>query len=428
MNRNQFLKNAAFLGLGPIFPNLSNSNHRTYQEILFEIKKLDFSDPKDEKTWAKAQDLFPKKPDFIQLEHGYFSHAFLNVLEIENKELEIIQKESSYYMRIKQEELLENSRLKLSQYLGFEKEELAITRNTTESLNIVFNGIDWKKNDEIIIGNQDYGSMVESINQLAQRYHIKVKIAQIPINPTNDEEIISAYTQLINKKSKLVLITHLINLSGQIIPIEKINDQIKKIDHRIITVSDSAHSVSQIDFDFKNSKIDIFAGSLHKWTCCSIGLGFLKIKKELIPQIWPLFGDTNYPKDNIRKFEHFGTRPLQVYKALNTAIENNSVFGSIKNKELRLQYLQQYWRNKVDLQKFSFNTPQDEKRYAAISNIASRLEQYKLPQNLSEFLWKEYRIFSVAINHEIIKGVRITPHLTTNIEELDQLVYALNQL
>lgn len=428
MNRNQFLKNSAFLGLSPIIPKAIAIEKHFSQEILAEIKMLDFSNPKDEKAWGKAQDLFPPKPDFIQLEHGYFSHAFLNSLEAENKELNIIQNESSYYMRVKQEELLENCRIKLSEYLGFQKEELAITRNTTESLNIVFNGIDWKKGDEVIIGNQDYGSMVESINQLAQRYQIKVKIAQIPINPNNDEEIISAYTRLISKKSKLVLLTHLINLSGQIIPIEKINIQIKKINQQIITVSDSAHSVSQIDFDFENSNIDIFAGSLHKWTCCSIGLGFLKIKKELISQIWPLFGDTNYPKDNIRKLEHYGTRPLQVYKALGAAIENNSVFGSVKNKESRLRYLHQYWRSKIDLEKFSFNTPQDDKRYAAISNISSNLEKYKFPQNLSEFLWKNHQIFCVAINHEIINGVRITPHLTTNLDELDQLVFALNQI
>lgn len=428
MNRNQFLKNSAILGFGTLIPQKPIAPQKLSLEKIEELKQYDFSDPTNEEIWQKVQELFPSKPNFIQLEHGYFSHAFKNVINKDGEELQLIQNESSYFMRVKQEELIENTRTDLANYLGFDKNELAITRNTTESLNILFNGLDWNKNDEVIIGNQDYGSMVESLNQISLRFKIKVKIAQIPINPQTDEEIIEAYIKLITSKTKLVLLTHLINLSGQIIPIEKINQRIKQINNKIITVSDSAHSVSHISFDFKESKIDVFAGSLHKWTCCTIGLGFLKIKKELIPQIWPLFGDTGYSKDNIKKLEHFGTRPIQVYSALREAISNNKIFGSIKNKEARLRYLHQYWRNKTDLEKYYFNTPEQESRYAAIANIGSKFSSIKTPSDFSNKLWNDHKIFTVAIDHEVIKGIRITPHLSTSIKELDQLVIALNKL
>ena len=379
---------------------------------------------KNEVYWAQISQLYPRPEGYINLENGYFSHQPLPVLEFHRQKERDLNTRNSWVMRREQTGIIENSRKDLAQFLGCDAEELAITRNTTESLNTVIMGYPWKKGDEVVIGDQDYGSMVEAFKQAANRYGIKLREASVPLNPVSDEQVVNAYSSLFTSKTRMVHITHLINLTGQVVPVAAIAAVARK--KGILSAVDSAHAVAHIQFSIPDLQADFVGASLHKWLCNALGTGFLWMKKEHIEKIWPLMGDTGLPKTNIRRFEHQGTRPLHTIESIGEALRFHQKIGS-ELKEKRLRYLMQYWTSKVtDLPKIKLLTPhRDDKRCGAIANVA--VDGYS-PDELSKVLYDKFRIFTVAINHPVVNGVRITPHLSSSLEDLDALVAALTTL
>jgi selenocysteine lyase/cysteine desulfurase len=235
---------------------------------------------------------------------------------------------------------------------------------------------------------------------------------------------VQAYTSLFSPRTKLVHITHLINLSGQLVPVAAIASKAKAAGIEVAV--DSAHSVAHIAFTIPGLQADYVGASLHKWMCNPLGAGFLWMKKEHIGKIYPLMADEEFAKNDIRKFEHQGTRPVQTLETLKESIKFHNRIGS-QLKQNRLRYLMRYWVDKVkDIDAIKINTPyENEDRHGAIANIAVK---GFTPAQLTEKLLNDHKIFTVAIDHPAIKGVRITPHIYTTVEELDKLGYALKEI
>lgn len=378
----------------------------------------------DETYWNKVRVMYRRPEGFINLENGYFSHQPLSTLEYHRVKESDINTRTSFFMRREQQAAIENARITLAGFLKCDAEELALLRNTTEAMNIVIMGFPWKKGDEVVLGNQDYGSMTEAFQQAAKRFGIVLKYAQVPLRPGSDEEVTQAYTGLFSRKTRMVHLTHLINLSGQVIPVAKIAAEAKN--RNIAVAVDSAHAVAQLEFGIADLQADFVGASLHKWLCNPLGSGFLWMRKEFIPKIWPLMGDISQSTSNIRRFEHIGTRPIHTLQCIPESIEFHHKIGSAL-KEKRLRYMMQYWTSKVaTLPKIKLNTPwEDANRCGAIANVAV---QGITPGKLSEILFSKYNIFTVAIEHPAINGVRITPHLSNTIEDLDALIAALSEI
>jgi selenocysteine lyase/cysteine desulfurase len=306
---------------------------------------------------------------------------------------------------------------------GVSPEEIVITRNTTESLNTIILGYPWEKGDEAIINVQDYPNMLEAFYMASKRYGMVNKYVDLPLHPKNDEEIVNIYESAITSKTRVILITHMINISGQILPVKKICDMAHS--HGVEVIVDGAHTFAHLDFKIPDLGGDYYGASLHKWLCCPLGLGLMYIKKDKISKIWPLMGDTTASVESIDKFERTGTLPLSSHRTIANALKFHNSIGSSRKQE-RLHYLKDYWTSRVkDIPGVTLNTPLTKDRSCAIANIA--LEGYK-PNELSKALMEKYRIFTVAINNEVVKGVRVTPHLYTTINDLDLMVKAIGEL
>ena len=424
MKRKLFIKQAGFMLSAMPLSAISKSNILKVKEDLDSIKNYPGENlVEDEKYWSLIRNMFNYSKDFTNLENGYFSPQPLSTEQFHQSKEHDINQRTSWYMRKELRADLEKTRKILSEFMGCESEELAITRNTTEGLNTIISGFPWQKGDEVIIGNQDYGSMVAAFKQMEKRAAIVIKIAQIPLHPKSDEEIVDAYLSLATSKTKVIHLTHLINLSGQLLPAKKIIDAAHLIGIEVIV--DAAHSVAHIDFIPSQLNADYFAASLHKWLCCPLGVGVLIINKKHINKIWPLMADDEFESTNIRKFEHQGTRPPQTIIAIKEAIKFHNAIGS-KMKQDRLRYLKNYWVSKIkDLPNVTLNNSMDEHRGGAIANIS--IKAYS-PQQLMDKFWNDYKIFTVAIDHPFIKGVRITPHLYTLTSDLDLLIKAIKEI
>ncbi len=375
---------------------------------------------RDEDFWYQVQNAYNQSPHFINLEAGYFSPQPNVVMEAQLRNIEMINAQPSFYMRRRQQEERQEIRELVASFGGTSPEEMTITRNTTESLNVIILGYPWQPGDEAIITEQDYPNMLEAFAQAQKRYKIKLTEIAIPLHPTSDEEIVAAYENAITPQTKVILCTHMINLTGQILPVRKICDMAHARGVEVIV--DGAHTFAHLVFKIPDLHGDYYAASLHKWLCCPLGLGVLYVKKDKINKIWPLFGDTSAPTDSIRKFERTGTQPVGTILTVANALKFHKAIGS-ERKEERLRYLKNYWCEKVkDIPGVTLNVPLEHGRSCAIGNVAV---DGITPDELAAFFYDKYRIFTVAINNKAVKGVRVTPHLYTTLENLDLLVDAI---
>jgi selenocysteine lyase/cysteine desulfurase len=366
--------------------------------------------------------VFPVPADYINLENGYSSPQPSATYEAFLKHEAAVNGGLSFYMRRKRAAEHAAVKQQLAGIAGCPADEIVITRNTTESLGTVIHGIDLAPGDEAVMCTQEYGSMLEQFRQQSRRRGIRCVEIEVPLHPASDAEIVDTYARAITPRTKLILVSHMINITGQILPVRKIAEMAHA--RGVSVIVDAAHSFAHLVFAVPDLDGDYFGASLHKWLCTPLGAGILRIRRDKIRTVWPLLGETSVPDDDIRKFERLGTQPVWTVMAIADAIRFHTMVGGDR-KEARLRFLQQYWTDRVRaIPKVYLNTPRGE-RACGIANfgIAGRT-----PGDLATDLFDRFKIYTVAIDTVPVKGVRVTPHLYTSTGELDALVTAIGTM
>lgn len=377
---------------------------------------------RDEPFWEAIRASYRLPTEFINLESGYFSMQAQPVLEAFIGHVRMLNAEAAHYMRTVMTADKARVQARLAAMAGCGADELVITRNTTESLGTVIHGIDLEPGSEAVMCNQDYGSMLEQFRQQARRRGWKLTEVDVPLHPRDDQDIVDVYARAITPRTRLLLVSHMINITGHILPVRKIADMAHA--HGVGVIVDAAHSFAQLDFTLPQLDGDYLGASLHKWLCTPLGAGLLYVKRDKIRNVWPLLGDTSVPDDDIRKLERLGTQPSWTLLAIADAIRFHTMVGAAR-KEARLRYLQQYWTDRVrDIRGVYLNTPGGH-RACAIANVGIT---GMTPAALATALFDRHRIYTVAIDTGPVKGTRVTPHLFTTTADLDALVTALGAL
>jgi selenocysteine lyase/cysteine desulfurase len=432
-SRRNFFKMASAVGavatFSPAFAkDIEQERLFTIENIEIAAKKIAHLSPeeaaKDEDFWYGVQKAFVQSPNFINLENGYCSAQPVEIMNALFKNIQYINELPSFYMRRHQNTDREEVKKQLAKLAGVSIEEIMITRNATEALETIIFGLQTlKEGDEAIMTNQDYGSMLEAFYLRARRYGSKNVIISLPLHPKSNKEIVDCYEKAITPRTKVILVTHMINLTGQILPVREIAEMAHAKGVEII--SDSAHSFAHIDFKIHDLQCDYFGTSLHKWLSTPLGAGLMYIKKDKIKQVWGLYGETGFADDDIRKFERIGTHPCWTNLTISNAIRFHQAIGA-KRKEARLRYLKNYWAEKLkENPKIILNVPLEAERSCGLGNVAVK---GLTPTQLADILYDKYRIFTVGIETEAVKGIRVTPHLYTTLEELDIFVKAMEEI
>ena len=378
----------------------------------------------DEAFWAQLRGKYRLTPDRINLENGYYSMQSQDVLEAFLGHVREVNHQASFYMRTRQVADKLEARKRLAALVGCDPAELIVTRNTTESLDTVIAGHDWKPGDEAVMASTDYPAMLDMFALQARRYGMVNRIVTLPLDPRTDDEIVDLYAQAITPKTRLLMVCHIVNVTGQILPVRKIADMARA--KGVAVMVDGAHAVAHLDFKIPDLRCDFYGASLHKWLGCPLGAGLLYVRRDRIAKLWPMFGASSaVPDDDIRKLNHTGTHPVHTDLALADAIVFHESIGG-QRKEARLRWLQQYWTSRVrGTPKLVLNTPSDPQRACAIANVGVSGMR---PAELAKELLERYRIYTVAIDHPSVQGARVTPHVFTSTSELDALVKALKEL
>ena len=418
MDKRAFLKSAGLVGLAaPLaFTHLRSAVAAVEGKDAWEVAG-------DEEFWRRVRGDYSIKPDYINLENGYYCFMPQETLEHQIQHMRRVNYEGSYYMRTARQKNKRIVAAKVAQVVGCSADEVAITRNTTESLDLVIGGMDWQEGDEAVMAEQDYGAMLNHFKLVAKRFGVVNRLVSVPNHPQDDQEIVDLYASAITDRTRLLMVCHMINITGQVLPIRKICDMAHE--RGVEVMVDGAHAYSHIDFRMEDLDCDYYGTSLHKWLSAPLGSGMLYVKKDKIDNVWPLLAAGDLDANDIRRLNHIGTDPVHVDLGIVNALEYQEAIG-LKRKEARLKYLQQYWTKQLrDHPRVIINTPADVNRHGGIGNVG--IEGWD-PVELADTLMRDYRIFTVGINRPGVIGLRITPNLYTTLDELDALVSAIKEL
>jgi len=402
--------------VGSLFENLQAATRRIEHLSPMEAAM-------DEDYWSTIQRSFSVTRGIINLNNGGVSPSPRIVTEAFVRYTWQQEDATAYTMWQILEPQSETIRTGLAEIFGCSNEEIAITRNASESLEILLMGLDLKPGDEILTTTQDYPRMLTTLKQREMREGLKLILIKVPVAPKNINDITRAFERAITPKTKLILISHQINLTGQITPVREVCEMARA--RGIETIVDGAHSFGQFDFKRDDLQCDYFGTSLHKWLHAPKGTGMLYVRKNKIPKVWALMASENKNHDDIRKFEEIGTHSAAMRLAIGEAILFHNAIGS-KRKEARLRYLSRFWMDKFKkLPNVRFNTSFDERQFCAIANF--RIEGIKSTE-IGKYLMSKHKILTTPIMHKEFEGIRITPNVYTTIWELERFCKIVEQI
>ena len=416
MDKRRFIKSLGALSFSPLISASELSDFKPISKVLPVINNED-------ELWKTVRSHYTLKDEYINLESGYYNIIPNPILDHFINHVKHVNIEGSYYMRKDLNKNKDRVTSELANLVGSTPDQIAITRNATESLDLVISGFPWKKGDEAIYAKQDYGTMKEMFEQISDRYGVVNKIISVPNHPKNDEEIVSLYESQITSKTKLIMVCHMINITGQILPIKKICEMAHS--YGVEVMVDGAHCVGHFDFSIDDFNCDYYGSSLHKWLATPLGAGLLYVNKNKTHRIWPLLANGNTDKSDIKRLNHIGTHPVHTDLAISNSIDYIKWIG-MERKENRMRFLQRYWSDQLrNIKNVVVNTPIDMQRSCGIGNVGLTNMS---PSKMENILFDKYNIFTVAIDYANVKGCRISPNIFTTTEELDIFVKAVKEM
>jgi isopenicillin-N epimerase len=368
----------------------------------------------DEDFWSRIQQGFTVDRTIINLNNGGVSPSPRVVQEAMHRYLAISNEAPVYTMWKILEPKVETVRVRLAAAFGCDPEEMAITRNASEALETCILGLELNPGDEVLTTNQDYGRMLTTWRQRERRDGIVLKTISFPTPPPSLEDLTERFRKAITPKTKVILICHVTNLTGQIFPVKEICRLGRE--RGIEVIVDGAHAFAHFPFTLADLDCDYYGTSLHKWLLAPHGTGFLYVRKSKIPKLWPLMAAPERMNDDIRKYEEVGTHPAANHNAIAEALTFHEGIG-VQRKAARLRYLRDRWMRRLEGQKgVRLLTSFDPAMSCGLANV--NLEGVD-PRKLTEHLWQKRRILVVPIVHEEFQGLRVTPNVYTTFGEVD---------
>ncbi|MBA2707131.1 MAG: aminotransferase class V-fold PLP-dependent enzyme [Gemmatimonadaceae bacterium] len=377
----------------------------------------------DESYWSEIQRAFDVDRTMINLNNGGISPTPSHVLEAMIRDLKFTNELPVEHMWRVLEPRVESVRRDLAREFGCDPEEMAITRNASESNEIMIFGHVLKAGDEVVISNQNYGRMITAWEQRVRRDRIVLKQVSFKVPPPSQRHILDQFVAAVTPKTRVIELPHITNLTGQIMPVREIVEFARP--RGIEVMVDGAHAFAHFPFKCDDLACDYYGTSLHKWLLAPIGTGFLFVRKARQKSLWPLMAAAATQDSDIRKYEEIGTHPAANHNAISAAVAFHRGIGTDR-KIARLRYLRDRWAKRLikESPRVKVLTPLDSKYSGAIGLVSVD----GLPfDKLGGWLMSNHRIVNTPILHAEFNGLRITPNVYTTVDEIDVFADKMTQ-
>jgi isopenicillin-N epimerase len=407
-------------------PNLQ-ANSRTARELAGE-----------ESQWRAVQQAFAVDRSMVNFNNGGVSPSSEPVQNALKQLTAEANGAPSYVMWRLQEKRREEVRTALAGLLGTDPEQVAITRNTSEGLQICQFGMTLERGDQVLCCDQEYPRMINTFLQRSRRDGIELVRFPIPVPLTDPDEIVRRFEERITPRTRMLLVSQVINLTGQFLPVDAVCALGRK--HGIAVIVDGAHGFAHVPFKMDDLDCDYYATSLHKWLSAPFGTGMLYVRKERIGDLWPLMAAPESRREDIRKFEEIGTHSLPLVLSILEAVRFHQRLGT-ENVHARLTYLRERWAQRIEGdERVRWNTDRSPGRAGGIANFG--IEGVDSAA-LQKHLWQDHRIYTITIRHRgvnaegqelppeappQIDGLRVSPSFYSTLEEVDRFGAAIENV
>jgi isopenicillin-N epimerase len=414
-SRRDFVRGLTAAGMAatPVFRGSAFSSLFRANAIAGDRAPADLAD--DETYWSEIQRAFDTDRTLINLNNGGVSPTPSHVLEAMIRDLRFTNESPAEHMWRILEPRIESVRRDLAREFGCDPEEMAITRNASEANEIMIFGLDLKPGDEVLSTNQNYGRMLTAWDQRVRREGIVLRQISFKVPPPSSQYLVEQFRAAITPRTKVIEVTHITNLTGQIMPVREIVEMARPLGIEVFV--DGAHAFAHFPFKRDELGADFYGTSLHKWLLAPIGTGFLYVRKEKQQKLWPLMAAAKSQENDIRKYEEIGTHPAANHNAISAALAFYRGMGADR-KIARLRYLRDRWAKRLlaENSRVRVLTPLNDKDSGAIALVdIDGLDNVQL----GNWLMSNFRIVNTPIVHPEFRGIRITPNVYTTVDEID---------
>ncbi len=420
LNRRSFVSSVAGATIA-LPPFRSDAIRRVFRATELAGARSSTGVADDEEYWSHIQRAFDTDRTLINLNNGGVCPTPTHVLEAMIRDLQFTNELPVEHMWRVLEPRVEFVRRELAEEFGCDPEEMAITRNASEAMEIMIFGLDLQPGDEVLVTTQNYPRMITGWRQRARRDGIVLKEISFTVPPPSIEHIVERYAEAITPRTRVIEVTHITNLSGQIMPVREIVELARPQGIQVFV--DGAHAFAHFPFTRDELDCDYYGTSLHKWLLAPIGTGFLYVRKDKQRDLWPLMAAPESMDDNIRKYEEIGTHPAANHNAIAAALAFHQGIGADR-KIARLRYLRDRWAKRLleESDRVAILTPLDSNWGGAIGLVSvDGIDTKALPG----WLRRNYGIVTVPILHPEFQGLRVTPNVYTTVDEVDQFAEAM---
>jgi selenocysteine lyase/cysteine desulfurase len=374
----------------------------------------------DEAFWRTIQQAFAVDRSLVNLNNGGISPSPRPVIDALFRHWSYENELPPYTMWQVLEPQREGVRQQLARLAGVSPEEVALTRNASEALETVQLGLPHAPGDELLTTTQDYPRMITTWKQRARREGLVLRQFPLPMPAGDATRIVALFEQNLTSRTKAILVSHVIFLTGQVMPVREIVALGRR--RGIPVIVDGAHSFAHLDFTLAELDCDYFGTSLHKWLTAPHGTGMLFVRRERIAGVWPLMAAEEKLDADIRKFEEIGTHPAAPYLAIAEAVAFHQAIGQPRKLQ-RLVHLRDLWVAPLrEHPKVRFHTALGPGQAGGIALFqVEGLDSAELVKRL----WERHRIFTTGIRHEEFEGIRVTPNVYTTPVEIARFVDAV---
>jgi len=322
-------------------------------------------------------------------------------------------------------EKLENSRKKLSNFIGCDHDELIFFQNPTTAVSNIICNLNLQSGDEVLMSSHEYGALIRSWVEWGVKRNIKIVQQEVKLPLTTENEFIESIWRGVTPKTKVIFLSHITSATGLIFPVEKIISMAKQ--KKIMTIIDGAHVPAHISLNIHKINCDFYTGALHKWLCAPKGVSFLYVKKEHQARVKPLIyswgkeGDDPGPSEFLQDFQWQGTRDMAAFLSIPSAIE---FYHGYLEKNLKL------CRKNI---KYAFKNLELILKTEPISNGGDWIAQMvshplpkSAPLDLKEILYNQHKIEIPIFKWGNRMFIRISMQIYNEKKEIDLLLSALS--
>lgn len=384
------------------------------------VRDLVPSGAPDEAFWWKVRSQFNILDGMTFMNNGTEGPVPRCVTEANEKFFrEIAENPSNNYRR----EEVDVVRGIVATFVNAEPFEIALTRSTTEGMNLFIRGFDWKAGDEVIYCDHEHGGGIGPITTLAKRIGIKPVIINIPSPPSSVDQIVGLYEKAITPRTKMIMVSHMTYVTGLITPVKELGDLAQR--RGLLISVDGAHPLGMMDLDLKAMNVHHYAAAGQKWMMCGTGTGVCYVRRDVQDRIWPLMGPPGEPKDGAKRYEAFGQRDVPSVLGMTAAVDLQNAIGK-KNVEERVRYLSARLRAGLkQIPGVKMWTSEDPQFAAGLTLFSIN----NIPmENIQKAILARDRIYIRTMTTGNLNAVRAATHIYNMPSEVDHLIASVKHV